>query len=182
MIVVACIVLGLVSSQMPPPSWITPNWVERGSHTAKVTTQDEVFYGFVGVGVATKITNKDRLKAAAEQRARSELSKLLEAYTAALANDYFQVERTQAPSLEQLAKIVADKAVISEVYVDGETHALYVRADLQLDVFVQAVAASELSANYKVFIKQNAKRVHDASIKREARPVVPSIPDNFASL
>ena len=182
---VAVAVFALLSSQTPP-SWITPSWVEQGSHMAKVTSDNNVYYGFVGVGVASKIKDSDRLKAAATQRARTELTKILEAYTVQLASEYFQSSRNvahdDAPSLEQIAKLVAEKATISEVHVDGETQAMYVRADLQLDAFVQAVAASELSTKYKLFIKHHARRVHDASIKRDARPADGAIPDNYASL
>ena len=152
-----------------------PEWVMKGSGAFGAEGQ-RVFYG---VGVASNIKNIALLQNTADNRARAEITKIFETYSASLMKDYMasvsQGDKvSEEQNVEQAIKTFS-AATLSGVQVvdrwkDKETGALYALARLDLAAFQDSLGKmKELSAKAKDYVRQNAERVHADLEKEEAK-------------
>jgi hypothetical protein len=106
-----------------------PGWVNRGS-TAIVGETGRTFYG---VGMAGNIRNPSLLRTTADNRARNELAKVFETFSASLMRDYMASGDVQEVS--QATKTVTSKSLkgseIVDRYIDRDG-TIYALAQLDL--------------------------------------------------
>lgn len=159
----------------------TPAWVVKGSGAFK-DSGDQVFYG---VGAVTGMNNKPLAVTTAENRARAEVAKVFETYSASLMKDY-------AASTTGGAAITADNPTSEEQHVeqtiktfsavtlsgvkivdrwdDPNDGTIYSLARLDLKDFEDQVKKmKELNANVKAYVKENAERAFDDLSAEEDR-------------
>ncbi|MBI2059140.1 MAG: LPP20 family lipoprotein [Nitrospirae bacterium] len=153
-----------------------PAWVNKGSGAFKDAGK-KVFYG---VGVVQGIKNPGMQKSTAENRARAEISKQMETYSASLMKDYMAATSAAGKSseeqhVEQAIKTVSATTLSGVMIVDywrtgedGDT--LYALAKLDFESFQNALGnANELSAQAKEAIKANADKSFDSLSKEEKK-------------
>jgi len=123
-----------------------PEWIRRGSGAITGDT-DRVFYG---VGMAGGIKNPALLRTASDNRARAELAKVFETYSASLMKDYANSEGEQ--SIEQATKTFSAQSLkgaqIVDRYVDG-VGTLYSLAQIDLAAVRDAILEAERSGLVK---------------------------------
>jgi hypothetical protein len=159
----------------------TPPWVVKGSGAFK-DAGDQVFYG---VGAVTGMHNKPLAVTTAENRARAEVAKVFQTYSASLMKDY-------AASTTGGAAITADNPTSEEQHVeqtiktfsavtlsgvkivdrwdDPNDGTIYSLARLDLKDFEDQVKKmQELNANVKAYVKENAERAFDDLSAEEDR-------------
>ncbi len=152
-----------------------PEWVTKGSGAFGAEGQ-RVFYG---VGVANNIKNIALLQNTADNRARAEITKIFETYSASLMKDYMASVSdgdrvSEEQNVEQAIKTFS-AATLSGVQVvdrwkDKSSGALYSLARLDLNAFSDSLGKmKELSQKAKDYIRQNAERVHADLEKEEAK-------------
>ncbi len=151
-----------------------PTWVVKGSGAFK-DDRGKVFYG---VGSASGIRNHALLRSTSDNRARNELAKVLEIYTASLMKDYAASTTAADPNVtseeqhvEQAIKTVTSATLSGVEIVDrwqADTGELFALARLDLDNFKDALKrAKDLNATARDYIRKNAERLHDELEKEE---------------
>lgn len=146
----------------------SPAWVTQGSCTISESGQS-VFYG---VGSANGIANLALLKTTADNRARAELVKLFEVYSASLMKDYAAATMSgkadqvaEEQHVEQAIKTVASLSLrgvqIVEHWQDPKTGEYFARAKLDVQAFNNNLEQVKgLDAGVKASIKASAERLH----------------------
>jgi hypothetical protein len=154
-----------------------PEWVKHGSGAFE-DDRGKVFYG---VGSAYGIKNRPLLRQAADNRARSEVSKVFETYTSSLMRDYMASTTAGDPdvsseeqNVEQAIKTVSANTLsgieVVEHWQHPATGELFSLARLDLEAFKDSLERSqELNARVKERIKENAERLHDELEKEEEK-------------
>lgn len=89
-----------------------PGWVQSGSGVM-VRDGVRVFYG---VGAASGIKNPSLLRTSADNRARAELGKLFEVFSASLMKDFMDSQGQQ--SVEQAVKTMASMGLTGSEIID----------------------------------------------------------------
>jgi hypothetical protein len=166
-----------VSTVTPIQEMDAPEWVMKGGG-AFGGDSGKVFYG---VGSAAQMKNFSLLRSTADNRARSDLSKVFQFYTASLMKDYMASTVAGDPNVtseeqhvEQAIKTVTSMTLSGVEIVDhwqnritGEFFSL---ARLNLSTFKDNLEkARELDRNVKEYIKENANRLHDELDKEESK-------------
>ena len=158
-----------------------PDWVVKGGATFKDAGK-QVFYG---VGAVTGVKNPPLATSVADNRARAEIAKSFETYTAALMKDFSasvtggaavtaETPSSEQQSIEQSIKTFSS-ATLSGVTVadhwtnpvDGTVYSL-VRLDLE-QVKNNVDKMRELNAELRDFIKKNADKSFEDLAKEEAK-------------
>lgn len=153
-----------------------PEWVMKGSG-AFGGEKGRVFYG---VGSVSGIKNHALARTTADNRARSEIAKIFETYSASLMKDYMASTTAgdmSASSEEQHVENAIktfSAATLSGVQVvnhwvapDGTWYAL---AELDLENFTDNLnKMNELNAQVRDYVRKNAERVHMDLEKEEAK-------------
>lgn len=146
-----------------------PEWVLKGSG-AFGGEQGKVFYG---VGSAANMRNFSLLRTTADNRARNEVAKVFQVYTASLMKDYMASTTAGDPNVtseeqhvEQAVKTVTSATLSGAEIVDHwqnpATMELFSLCRLDLQAFQDNLQkAKELNARVRDYIRQNAERVHD---------------------
>lgn len=142
-----------------------PEWVNKGS--GAFGGSKRVFYG---VGSASGIRNHSLARSTADNRARAELSKLFETYSASLMKDY-QASTTagdfsatsEEQSVEQAIKTFSSTTLNGVEIVDHWIHptdgTIYSLARLDMAAFLEQVERSqELNARVKEAVKKSAEK------------------------
>jgi len=152
-----------------------PEWVLKGSGAFGAEGQ-KVFYG---VGVASNIKNIALLQNTSDNRARAEISKIFETYSASLMKDYMASvsdgdKVSEEQNVEQAIKTFSSATLsgvqIVDRYKDKSNGAMYSLARLDLNAFSDSLGKmKELSSKAKDYIRQNAERVHADLEKEEAK-------------
>ena len=151
-----------------------PGWVNRGSG-AVATDEKRAFYG---VGLANGIKNPSLLRTTADDRARAEMAKLLEVYSASLMKDYQASSNgKEEQSVEQAIKTAANASLrgveIVDRYIaaDGTVYAL---AQLDLKKANELISAAEQSGAFKAHTqKVDTNDIFDQHAKKAAPPPPP---------
>lgn len=145
----------------------TPGWVTRGGG-AIASDGGGVFYG---VGAASNINNPALLRSTADNRAREDLAKVLQVFTASLMKDYASSAGEQA--VEQAIKTATSMSLkgvdIVDHYIAGDG-TLYSLARLGADRYAEVLRAEELGAAKSYTSKVNV----DDMFKQQARPQEPA--------
>ncbi len=153
-----------------------PTWVVKGSGAFE-DDRGKVFYG---VGSASGIRNHALLRSTSDNRARNELAKVFEIYTASLMKDYAASTTAADPNVtseeqhvEQAIKTVTS-ATLSGVEIvnrwQADTGELFALARLDLDNFKDALRkAKDLNSKARDYIRENAERLHDELEKEEGK-------------
>jgi hypothetical protein len=159
-----------VASTEPEPDSGRPRWIDRGS-AAVSSPGGRAFYG---VGSAEGIKNPAMLRSTAENRARAELAKVLEVFSASLMKDYATSAGEQATeqAVKTYASLAMSGAAIVDTYVapDGSLYAL---AKLDLEMAAAAARAKEMGAATSHTSKVDVNDIFDRHAKKEAPPPAP---------
>lgn len=154
-----------------------PAWVVKGSG-AFGGEKGKVFYG---VGSASNIKNVSLLRSSADNRARNEVAKVFQIYTASLMKDYAASTSagdanvtSEEQNVEQAVKTVTAMTLngveIVDHWQDSQTGEFYALARLDLDAFKDSMEkAKELDTKVKDYVRQNAERLHQQLEKEEAK-------------
>lgn len=154
-----------------------PEWVMKGSG-AFGGDDKRVFYG---VGSVSGIKNQSLARTTADNRARAEVSKIFEVYSASLMKDY-QASTTagdmskssEEQHVEQAIKTFSASTLSGVQIVDHWFHpqdgTVYSLAQLDLENFTTNLdKMKELNAQVRDYVRQNAERVHMDLEKEEEK-------------
>lgn len=154
-----------------------PAWVTKGSG-AFGADKGKVFYG---VGSASGIRNLSLLRSTADNRARNELAKVFEVYTASLMKDYMASTSAGDPKasseeqhIEQAIKTVTSATLngveMVDHWQDPNTQEFFSLAKLDMAAFKDMLDKSkELNDKTKEYVRKNADRLHDQLEKEEEK-------------
>ncbi len=145
-----------------------PDWVTQGSG-AFGGEEGRVFYG---VGDVSGVKNPALARRAADNRARAEIQKIFDTYTATLMKDYMASTTAgdmTASSEEQhieVAQKTFSAGTLSGVQIvnhwfhpDGQT--VYALARLDLDNFKDSLdRMKELNSKVRDYVRKNAEKAH----------------------
>ncbi len=146
-----------------------PLWVTKGSGAFK----EESGKKFYGVSSAYGIKNPSLLRQTSENRARAEVAKTFETYTASLMKDYMASTIAGDPNasseeqhVEQAVKTVVTMTLsgveIVDHWTDKSTGELFSLAVLDLESFTNSLdKAKELDAKVRDYVRENAGNLHD---------------------
>jgi len=176
-LIAGCASTKKITATTPIQELKAPEWVLKGSG-AFGGERGKVFYG---VASATGIKNYSLLRAAADNRARNDVAKIFQFYTASLMKDYMastmagDVKVTAEEQLvEQAIKTVTSMTLPGVEIVDHWQHPatgeLYALARLDLGAFKDNFEkVKELDAKVKDYIRKNAERLHEELEKEEKK-------------
>lgn len=149
-----------------------PGWVNRGN--AAVVKEDgrRVFYG---VSSASGIKNPSLLRSTADNRARNELAKVFEVFSASLMKDY--MSSTGEQNVEQAIKTATSASLKGVEIVDryiAQDGSMYALAALDLKKAMELIAAAESSGAVKSYVqKVEVDDIFDQHGKKPAPPPPP---------
>lgn len=153
-----------------------PDWVNKGSGAFGGETK--VFYG---VGSASGIRNHSLLRSTADNRARSEIGKVFEVYTASLMKDFQESvtagdfsASSESQMVSSAVKTFSATTLNGVQVVDHWIHPvsgeMFALARLDLDGFMdQLEKAKELNAKVKEQVKRSAAKAFADLDAEEAR-------------
>lgn len=153
-----------------------PEWVTKGSG-AFGGEEGRVFYG---VGSVSGIKNHALARTTADNRARAEIAKIFEVYSASLMKDYMasttagdMTASSEEQHVEQAIKTFSAATLSGVVMVDHWYHpdgTVYALARLDLESFKNGLdKMNELSAQVRDYVRKNAEKVHMDLESEEAK-------------
>lgn len=176
LILAGCGGKGAAPSAAQPPAWVT-----QGSGAFEDSGR-KVFYG---VGAVTGVRNKPLATTASENRARAEIGKVFETYTASLMKDYSAsttgggaVTGASATSEEQFieqavktfSSATLNGVMIIDHWTDPSDGTLYSLARLDLENFQNSLdKIKELNASVRDYVKKNAEKSFQSLEAEEQR-------------
>ena len=154
-----------------------PTWVKKGSgaYNEKDTK------AFFGVGAVTGVKNEPLAWDTAENRARAEIAKTFETYTAYLMRDYAAsttagdfTKSAEEQNVERAIKTFAATTLSGvrpiDRYKDDDSNTYYVLAKLSLKDMQEALAQSkELNAQMRDYVRKNSERLFDRLEQEESK-------------
>lgn len=152
-----------------------PTWVKKGSGPSN-EKETRVFYG---VGAVVGIANEPLAWDTAENRARAELAKNFQTYTAYLMRDYAASttagdfkksaeEQNVERAIKTFAAVTLNGVRAVDRYRDDKTSTYYVLAKMSLKEMEDAIAQSkELNGQVRDFVRKNSERLFDRLEKEE---------------
>jgi hypothetical protein len=153
-----------------------PEWVNKGS--GAFGGEKKVFYG---VGSASGIRNSSLARSTADNRARNEVSKVFEVYSASLMKDYSasttagdMSASSEEQHVEQAVKTFSANTLngveIVEHWIHPTSGEIYSLARLDLAGFMdQLDKAKELNAKVKEAVKRSAEKAFSDLDAEEAK-------------
>ncbi len=153
-----------------------PKWVKKGS--GPYNKDAKAFYG---VGSVIGVHNEPLAWDTAENRARAELAKNFQTYTAYLMRDYAAsttaaqfTKSTEEQNVERAIKtfsaVTLNGVKPVERYKDEKTGTYYVLAKLDLKDMQEALEQSkELNSAVRDFVRKNAERLFDRLEQEEQK-------------
>jgi hypothetical protein len=143
-----------------------PEWVLKGSG-AYGGDAGRVFYG---VGSVTGIKNHALARTTADNRARADLAKVFETYSASLMKDYMASTMagdavSEEQHVESVIKTFSAQTLSGVQVVDHWFHpadgTVFALARLDLNAFTDSLEKmNELNGQVKEYVKKNAERAH----------------------
>ena len=158
-----------------------PDWVTKGSG-AFGQDQTKSFYG---VGQVSGIKNAALARTTADNRARAEIAKIFETYSASLMKDYAasttagdQTATSEEQHVEQAIKTFSAVTLNGVQVVDHWFHptdgSIYALARLELGAFTESLSKmTELNAKVRDYVRANAERAHADLEAEEAKHAKP---------
>lgn len=174
-LIISILGFGLIAGCAPklPPAAQTPAWVTKGS----AAFNDKGIRVFYGVGSVSGVKNKSLARSAAEYRARAEVGKIFETYSASLMRDYMasttggaEVNARAATSEEQhieqtvktFSAITLGGIEVIDSWIDPSDGTVYALVKLDMDSFRNSIdKAKELNSAVRDFVRQNAEKAFD---------------------
>ncbi|MFQ5455815.1 MAG: LPP20 family lipoprotein [Nitrospirota bacterium] len=155
-----------------------PEWAKRGMG-AFLDREEKVFYG---VGAVTGIKNKPLAITSADNRARAEISKLFETYSASLMKDYTASTiagdgsgSSEEQHIEQAIKTFSATTISGIMIVDHWTDSdgtLYSLARLNLDSFKDNLKRmKDLNEGIRDFVRKNAEKSFEELAAEEEKRI-----------
>jgi hypothetical protein len=153
-----------------------PKWVKQGSGAFQSDTK-----AFYGVGAIKGVHNPPLATNAADNRARAELGKILQTYSASLMRDYAAssavddfAESTEQQLLEQAVKTFSSTTLsgvqIVNHWTDKDEGITYSLAKLDLDDFeAQIERAKAFNSEVREYLRKNADQLFDHLGGEEAK-------------
>jgi hypothetical protein len=147
------------------PSVEYPEWVNKGS--GAFGGEKKVFYG---VGSAQGIRNASLARSTADNRARAEISKVFETYSASLMKDYSasitagdmsasSEEQMVSQAIKTFSANTLNGVEIVDHWIHPTTGEIYSLARLDIAGFADQIdKAKELSAKVKEAVKRSAEK------------------------
>jgi len=154
-----------------------PEWVNKGSG-AFGGEAGRVFYG---VGSVSGIKNRALARTTADNRARAEVAKTFEVYSASLMKDYMasttagdMSASSEEQHVEQAIKTFAATTLSGVQIVDHWEHpvdgTIYALAQLDLESFTDNLTKmKELNNKVRDYVRKNAEKAHMDLEKEEAK-------------
>lgn len=155
-----------------------PAWVKEGSGGLNKKEGERSLYG---VGSVVGVRNEPLAWEAAENRARAELAKSFQTYTAYLMRDYAAstsagdfTKSTEEQNIERAIKTFTAVTLngVRPVgrYRDEESDTYYVLAKLSFKEMQDAlIEAKELNSEVRDFVRKNGERLFDRLEQEEAK-------------
>ncbi len=153
-----------------------PKWVNKGSGAFQSDTK-----AFYGVGAIKGVQNKPLATKTADNRARAELGKIIETYSASLMRDYASsgtvddfAQSTEEQLVEQAVKTFSATTLsgvqIINHWVDKKEGITYSLAKLDLDDFENQIdRAKALNGEVREHLRKNADRLFNDLSQEEAK-------------
>jgi hypothetical protein len=156
----------------PPPAQpasAEPEWVRKGAG-AFLNKGDKAFYG---IGSVSGVMNKSLARTTADNRARAELAKVFETYSASLMRDYAASttagdfkKTSEEQNIEQAVKTFSaatlSGVVIIDHWTDPQDNTIYALAKLDLENFKETLnKMKELNAEVRDFVRKNAEKAFE---------------------
>lgn len=172
---VLVLVIGLAACGGPP------TWVKKGSG-AYNDTSDKSFYG---VGSVVGVRNEPLAWDTAENRARAEIAKTFETYTAYLMRDYAasttagdfsrnSEEQNVERAIKTFSAVTLNGVKPIDRYKDDKTGTYYVLTKLSLeDMKNNLDQAKELNSQVRDYVRKNADRLFERLEKEEEKRAAP---------
>jgi hypothetical protein len=176
-LITGCASTQKVTTTTPIQELESPDWVMKGSG-AFGGEKGKVFYG---VASASRMQNSSLMRAAADNRARNEVAKVFQFYTASLMKDYMASTVAGDPNVtseeqhvEQAIKTVTSMTLSGVEIVDHWQHPasgeLFALARLDLEAFKdQFDKVQNLDKKVTDYIKENADKLHEELEKEEQK-------------
>lgn len=154
-----------------------PEWVRKGNG-AFLDKDQKAFYG---VGAVMGVKNKPLAKTTADNRARAEIAKVFETYSASLMRDYAASttagdfkKTSEEQNVEQTIKTFSANTLSGVVIIDHWTDpsdgTLYSLARLDVDRFKENIQqAKELNAAVRDYVRANAEKAFNQLEKEEEK-------------
>ncbi len=154
-----------------------PDWVRKGTG-AFLDKDQKAFYG---VGAVMGVKNKPLAKTTADNRARAEIGKVFETYSASLMRDYAASttagdfkKTSEEQNIEQTIKTFSANTlsgvVIIDHWSDPSDGTLYSLARLDIDRFKENIQqAKELNAAVRDYVRANAEKAFNQLEKEEEK-------------
>ncbi|HJR76010.1 MAG TPA: hypothetical protein VJ805_03520 [Nitrospiraceae bacterium] len=169
------LVIGLAACGGPP------TWVKKGSGAYNEKT-DKSFYG---VGSVVGVRNEPLAWDTAENRARAEIAKTFETYTAYLMRDYAasttagdftrnSEEQNVERAIKTFSAVTLNGVKPIDRYKDDKTGTYYVLTKLSLeDMKNNLDQAKELNSQVRDYVRKNADRLFERLEKEEEKRATP---------
>ena len=153
-----------------------PKWVKDGGGAFQSDTK-----AFYAVGAIKGIKNKPVATKTADNRARAELEKILQTYSASLMRDYAAssavddfIEPTDEQTVEQAIKTFSDTTLsdvqIVKHWTDKDEDITYALAKLDLDDFEGRIErARAFNIDVREYLRTNVDRLFDHFSAEEAK-------------
>ncbi|MBI5510692.1 MAG: LPP20 family lipoprotein [Deltaproteobacteria bacterium] len=156
-----------------------PEWVMKGS--GAFGGEKRVFYG---VGSVSGIKNHALARATADNRARAEIAKIFEVYSASLMKDYMasttagdMSKSSEEQHVEQAIKTFSAQTLSGVQIANHWFHpdgTIYALAQLDLAALTDNLSQmKELNAKVRDYVRKNAERVHMDLEKEEDKRAAP---------
>ena len=153
------------------PAWVLKGGGAFGGDTGRV---------FYGVGSVSGIQNHALARTTAENRARADLAKVFETYTASLMKDYMasttagdMSKSSEEQHVEQVIKTFSAQTLSGVQVVDRWFHpdgTVYALARLDLESFMNNLdKMNELNGKVRDYVRKNAERAHMDLEREEAK-------------
>ena len=154
-----------------------PKWVSKGSGVYNEKEEK----AFFGVGSVTGVRNESLAWDTAENRARAEVAKNFETYTAYLMRDYAAstnaadfTKSTEEQNVERAIKTFTATTLNGvrpiDRWRDDKSNTYYVLTRLDFKQMQQAMEQSkELNGQVRDFVRKNAERLFDRLEKEETK-------------
>jgi hypothetical protein len=158
-----------------------PAWVHKGSG-AFDDAGSKVFYG---VGAVTGIRNRPLAQTSSENRARAEITKIFETYTASLMKDYSASttggaavsgasptaeEQHVEQAIKTFSAATLNGVMIIDHWTDPPNDTLYSLARLDLESFKNSLdKLKELNSSVRDYVKENAEKAFDSLADEEQK-------------
>lgn len=155
-----------------------PEWVNKGSGAMKDKDGKQVFYG---VGIAQGIRNRALSVAAADDRGRAELAKIMNSYVTTLTKDYMasitagdmtksSEEQMVSSTMKNFAKFTLHGAIPVDHWKDPTDGTLFSLVKLDMGAIQQSLNESkELDGKVRDYVKANAEKAFDELAAEEAK-------------